>query len=181
MIAPSTLGSKNHPAGPSQVPLRRIHQAIYPPRMIRLRIVEGKASWRDLDMINLPRSPSMSSRNEVWKVKGVSTFSLGVLVRGHGIHTNIIYIPGTRYRVTLLQKIHHCNIYTRYQVSCHSFAKLNDHTTNPARGLHRHAPGRHLLVWSFGVGNFDGDAASPRTIVGSCHFFFCVTGWKHYS
>ena len=28
----------------------------------------------------------MVSRNEVWKTKGVSTFSLGVLVRGHGIH-----------------------------------------------------------------------------------------------
>ena len=31
---------------------------------------------------NLPRSPSIASRNEVWKVEGVSTFSLGVLVPG---------------------------------------------------------------------------------------------------
>ena len=30
---------------------------------------------------NLPSSPSMASRNEVWKVE----FSLGVLVRGYGI------------------------------------------------------------------------------------------------
>ena len=28
----------------------------------------------------------MASRIEVWKTEGVSTFSLGVLVRGHGIH-----------------------------------------------------------------------------------------------
>ena len=28
----------------------------------------------------------MASRNEVWKTEGVSTFSLGVLVRGHGIY-----------------------------------------------------------------------------------------------
>ena len=28
----------------------------------------------------------MASRKEVWKTEGVSTFSLGVLVRGHGIH-----------------------------------------------------------------------------------------------
>ena len=35
---------------------------------------------------NLPSSPSISSRNEVWKVEEVSTFSLGLLVGGHGIH-----------------------------------------------------------------------------------------------
>ena len=28
----------------------------------------------------------MAFRNEVWKAEGVSTFSLGVLARGHGIH-----------------------------------------------------------------------------------------------
>ena len=39
---------------------------------------------------NLPCSPSDSSRNDVWKVEGVSTFSLGMFVRGHGIH---IYPP----------------------------------------------------------------------------------------
>ena len=48
--------------------------------------MEGKAQWRVLDMTNLPCSPSDPSRNDVWKVEGVSTFSLGVLVRGHGIH-----------------------------------------------------------------------------------------------
>ena len=31
---------------------------------------------------NLPRSLSIASSNEVWKVEGVSTFSLGVLVPG---------------------------------------------------------------------------------------------------
>ena len=35
---------------------------------------------------NLPCSPSDPSRNDVWKVEGVSTFSLGVLVRGYGTH-----------------------------------------------------------------------------------------------
>ena len=38
---------------------------------------------------NLPCSQSDPSRNDVWKVEGVSTFSLGVLVRGHGIHIMI--------------------------------------------------------------------------------------------
>ena len=47
---------------------------------------EGSAASSRHD--NLPRSPSMSSRNEVWKVEGVSTFSLGVLIRGHAIHIN---------------------------------------------------------------------------------------------
>ena len=32
----------------------------------------------------------MAFRNEAWKTEGVSTFSIGVLVRGHGIH--IIYV-----------------------------------------------------------------------------------------
>ena len=35
---------------------------------------------------NLPCSPSDPSRNDVLKVEGVSTFSLGVLVWGHDIH-----------------------------------------------------------------------------------------------
>ena len=86
VIAPSALGSKDHPAGPSKVPLRRIRQAIYPPRRIRRRNVEEKDPWRVSRHDNLPSSPSMASRNEVWKAEGVSTFSLGVLVRGHGIH-----------------------------------------------------------------------------------------------
>ena len=30
-----------------------------------------------------------SHRNDAWKVEGVSTFSLGVLVRGHGIRNNV--------------------------------------------------------------------------------------------
>ena len=86
-IAPSALGSKDHPAGPSKVPLRRIRQAIYPSRRIRRRNVEKKDPWRVSRHDNLPSSPSMASRNEVWKAEGFSTFSLGVLVRGHGIHT----------------------------------------------------------------------------------------------
>ena len=86
VIAPSALGSKDHPAGPSKVPLRRMRQAIYPPRRIRQRNVEEKAPWRVSRRDNLPSSPSMASRNEVWKAEGVLTFSLGVLVRGHGIH-----------------------------------------------------------------------------------------------
>ena len=80
VIAPSALGSKDHPAGPSIVPLRRILQAIYPPRRIRRRDVEEKAPWRVSRHDNLPSSPSMASRNEVWKTEGVSTFSFGVLV-----------------------------------------------------------------------------------------------------
>ena len=43
--------------------------------------------WRGSRHDNLPSSPSMASRKEVWKTEGVSTFSLGVLVRGHGIHS----------------------------------------------------------------------------------------------
>ena len=34
----------------------------------------------------------MASTNEVWKAEGVSTFSLGVLVRGHGIHTYLYWL-----------------------------------------------------------------------------------------
>ena len=75
VIAPSPLGSKDHPAGPSKVPLRRMRQAIYPPRRIRQRNVEEKAPWRVSRRDNLPSSPSMASRNEVWKAEGVSTFS----------------------------------------------------------------------------------------------------------
>ena len=86
VIAPSALGSKDHPAGPSKVPLRRIRQAIYPPRRINLPNVE-KAPWRVSRHDNLPSSPSMVSRNEVWKTEGVSTFSLAVLVKEHGIHS----------------------------------------------------------------------------------------------
>ena len=86
VIAPSALGWKDHPAGPFKVPLRRIRQAIYPPRRIRLRNVE-KAPWQVSIHDNLPSSPSVASRNEVWKEEGVSTFSLGVLVREHGIHS----------------------------------------------------------------------------------------------
>ena len=42
----------------------------------------GKAPWRVSRHDNLPSSPSMVSRNEVWKAEGVSTFSVGVLFRG---------------------------------------------------------------------------------------------------
>ena len=87
VIAPSALGSKDHPARLSKVPLRRIRQAIYPSRGIRRRNME-KDPWRVARHDNLPSSPSMTSRNEVWEAEGVSTFSLGVLVRGHGIHNN---------------------------------------------------------------------------------------------
>ena len=86
VVAPSLLGSRDHPAGPSKIPLRRIRQAMYPPRRIRRRNVEKKDPWRVSRHDNLPSSPSMASRNEVWKTEGVSTFFRGVLVRGHGIH-----------------------------------------------------------------------------------------------
>ena len=85
VIAPSALGSKDHPGGLSEVPPRRIRQAMYPQRRIHRRNVE-KDPWRVSRHDNLPSSPSMASRNEVWKAEGVSTFSLGVLVWGHGIH-----------------------------------------------------------------------------------------------
>ena len=91
VTASSALGSKDHPAGPAKVPLRRIRQEIYPPRRIRWRNVE-KAPWRVCRHDNLPSSPSMASTNEVWKAEGVSTFSLGVLVRGHGIHTYLYWL-----------------------------------------------------------------------------------------
>ena len=96
IIAPSALGSKGYPAGPSKVPLRRTRQAIYPPRRIRRRIVEEKAPWRVSRHDNLPSSPSMVSRNEAWKAEGVSTFSRGVLVRGHGIHTHYFILCAPR-------------------------------------------------------------------------------------
>ena len=83
-------GKRSNPAGPSKVPLRGIYSVVYPPWRIRQRNVEGKAPWRVLDMTNLPCSPSDPSRNDVWKVERVSTFSLGVLVRGHGIHNYYI-------------------------------------------------------------------------------------------
>ena len=51
--------------------------------------MERKAPWRVLDMTNLPCSPGDPSRNDVWKFVGVLTFSLGVLVRGHGIHRTL--------------------------------------------------------------------------------------------
>ena len=46
----------------------------------------------------------MVSRNEVWKTEGVSTFSLGVLVRGHGIHngSNTIIAKSLQYRKAAL-------------------------------------------------------------------------------
>ena len=44
--------------------------------------VEQKSWEKKMDM----NSARLASRNEVWKAEGVSTFSLGVLVRGHGIH-----------------------------------------------------------------------------------------------
>ena len=86
VIAPSALGSKDHPAGPSKVPLRGIRQAIYPPRRTRRWNVEEKDPWRFSIHDNVPSSPSMASRHEVWKIEGVSIFSLGVLVPEHGIH-----------------------------------------------------------------------------------------------
>ena len=55
VIAPSAIESKDHPAGPSKVPLQRIRQAIYPPERIRLQNVE-KAPWRVLDM-TISRDP----------------------------------------------------------------------------------------------------------------------------
>ena len=59
---------------------------VYPPRRIRQRNVEGKAPWRVLDMTisRVPQAILPETMSD--KVEGVSTFSLGVLVRGHGIH-----------------------------------------------------------------------------------------------
>ena len=73
VIAPSPLGSKDHSAGLSKVPPRRIRQAIYPPRRIRRRNVE-KAPWRVSRHDNLSISPSMASRNKVWKTRGFDIF-----------------------------------------------------------------------------------------------------------
>ena len=92
VLAPSALGSKDFPAGLCKVPPRRIYRAIYPPRTIRRWNVEEKEPWRVSRHRNLPSSPSIASRNEIWKVQGVSTFSLGVLVRGHGIHMSLSLI-----------------------------------------------------------------------------------------
>ena len=55
VIAPSALWSKDHPAGPSKVPLRRIRQAKYPPQRIRRRSVE-KDPWRVSKHDHLPSS-----------------------------------------------------------------------------------------------------------------------------
>ena len=78
--------------GLSKVPLPRIRQAKYPPRRIRRRNVE-KVPWRAFRHDNLPSSLIMASRNEFWKVEGVSTFYLGVFVRERGIHnTDILRI-----------------------------------------------------------------------------------------
>ena len=94
VIAPSALGSKDHPAGPSEVPLRRICQAI------DIAVVEdpsaecGEGSVASSRHDNLPRSPAIVSRNEVWKVEGVSTILVGVLVPGtwYPHHTPILVV-----------------------------------------------------------------------------------------
>ena len=75
---------KEPPGGAFQSPAAGIRLAIYPPQRIRQRNVE-KGPWRGSRHDNLPSSPSMVFR-KVWRTEGVSTFSLGVLIRGHGIH-----------------------------------------------------------------------------------------------
>ena len=69
VIAPSALGSKDHPAGPTKVPLRRIRQAIYPPRRIRLRNVE-RAPWRIVDM-----TVSTNSKHDIKIIADLGTSS----------------------------------------------------------------------------------------------------------
>ena len=54
--------------------------------MIRQRDVEEKGPWRGSRHGNPPSSASVVSRTEDWRAEGVSTFSVSVLVRGHGIH-----------------------------------------------------------------------------------------------
>ena len=61
VIAPSVLGSKDHPSRLSELPLRRIRRTIYPPQRIRRRNVEEKDPWRVSRHDNLPSSPSIGS------------------------------------------------------------------------------------------------------------------------
>ena len=72
---------KGPSSGAFHSPSAGIRQAVYPPRRIRRRNVDEKDPWRGSRHDSLPNSPSMASRNEVWKTEGVSTFSLSVLVR----------------------------------------------------------------------------------------------------
>ena len=59
---------------------------------------------------NLPSSPSLASRNEVWKVEGVSTFSLDVLVRGHGIHIILFTRYSLLHQLTVVYLVY-CYMY----------------------------------------------------------------------
>ena len=120
VIAPSALGSKDLPAGLSKVPPRRIRQTIYPPWSIRRRSVKEKDPWRVSRHDNLPSSTSMASRNEVWKTEGISTFSPGVLVRGHGIHNHRFYFPAQLVRGFTLSLV----LWTSSGHRCRPFSPL---------------------------------------------------------
>ena len=72
----------------------------------------------------------MASKPEVWKAEGVSTFSLGVLVRGHGIHiTSAKGIPSYRSLYTMLSDpmSGYVSTYLRYYSSlsvCHAVLSI---------------------------------------------------------
>ena len=84
--APNDTRVKEPPGGAFHYPAAGIRQAIYPPQRIRQRNVEEKGPWRGSRRDKSPEFPEPGLRKEVWRTEGVSTFSLGVLVRGHGIH-----------------------------------------------------------------------------------------------
>ena len=73
VFALAELGSKDHIAGPSQVPLRIIHSTVEPRWKISRWNVGEKAfvagSWHD----DIQRPPSTASRSGVWSMDVVLT------------------------------------------------------------------------------------------------------------
>ena len=86
VMAPSALGSTDHPGGPSQSPLRIIRQAVEPPWRIRGRNVE-KAPGRVLDMTISERSRAQLPEAESGKCCGLDSmirrFGSGDMVSTH--------------------------------------------------------------------------------------------------
>ena len=118
--------------------------AIYPPQRIRQRDVE-KGPWRGSRHDNLPSSPSMVSRNEVWRTEGVSILFLGVLIRGHGIH---ICIDRMIHTSTLRVGVRRCVVHMIRYISFVSLAKCVSTLLLQPHGLgaSMHCPYRQLLV-----------------------------------
>ena len=93
VIAPSALGPKDLPAGLSKVPPRESAR-----RYMRRRGSVG-GMWRrrirgevlDMTIFRVPRA-WLSETKSARRREGVSIFSLGVLVRGHGIHMGFGWI-----------------------------------------------------------------------------------------